>query len=164
MIEVKELRAIDIEHVLCVQNQCYRPELIESAESFLTKIAICSSTCVGAWEKEALCGYLFAHPWKIGLPVQLDRRSNQMPEGVDGIYLHDLAVTPECRGRGVPRALLRPVLEYARCTGLLRFALVSVQGSEPFWERWGFSLKYTLPYAPGVTGSYMTCEGLPSWR
>jgi hypothetical protein len=47
---------------------------------------------------------------------------------------------------------------------LPRFALVAVQSSEPFWSRFGFAIDRSLVYAPGVTASYMICEGAPRWR
>lgn len=164
MIQVRRLQASDIQQVLRVQSECYRPELIESEASFEGKLTLYPRACVGAWDGRVLRGYLFAHPWIVGEPVHLDTWSQSLPPNSDGMYLHDLSISPSYRGKGIPKRLLDVVIDCAREVGLMRFALVAVQQSEPFWERWGFSVKYTLPYAPGVDGSYMTCEGIPVWR
>ena len=75
---------------------------------------------------------------------------NNRPVGMarlvgDGIYclLCDVAVVPDCQGKGVGGELVRRVIAHARkaladgerCT----IVLVSVGGKEPFYESFGFS-------------------------
>lgn len=54
------------------------------------------------------------------------------------LYLHDMSVLPAHAGRGIASHLLRLLLAEARAKGLARAALVSVQGSQAYWERQGF--------------------------
>jgi len=59
------------------------------------------------------------------------------------------------RGRGVGRALALRLLDVARERGLTRCELVSVQGSAPFWERFGFRRVEEFEYAPGAPAAKM---------
>ena len=56
----------------------------------------------------------------------------------DTLYLHDMAVLPHLAGQGLPQRLLQPLWEQAAARGLRQSALVSVQGSEGYWQRHGY--------------------------
>ena len=56
----------------------------------------------------------------------------------DTLYLHDMAVLPGMAGQGLARRLLQPLWEQAAAQGLRQSALVSVQGSEGYWQRHGY--------------------------
>jgi predicted N-acetyltransferase YhbS len=71
-------------------------------------------------------------------------------------YVHDIAVAADCRGRGVGRRLAQALLDTARRQGFTRAELVSVQGSAPFWARFGFAATRTFDYAPGAESVAMT--------
>ena len=58
----------------------------------------------------------------------------------DTLYLHDMAVLPALAGRGLARVLLQSLWQHASAQGLQHAALVSVQGSQGYWERHGFAL------------------------
>ncbi len=164
MIQLGTLAAADIPAVLRVQRACYRDELIESADSFLKKLALYGAGCRGAWTKTRLSGYVFAHPWRVGDVVDLDSDSYVLPADANCMYVHDLAVDPSERQQSIASRLFQAVVAVAEERGLNRFALVAVQNSEPFWSRWGFSVQREFPYAPGVPASYMLSEELPKWR
>ncbi len=51
-----------------------------------------------------------------------------------------MAVLPTLAGRGVARVLLQSLWQHASAQGLQHAALVSVQGSQGYWERHGFAL------------------------
>jgi ribosomal protein S18 acetylase RimI-like enzyme len=58
------------------------------------------------------------------------------------LNLHDLAVVPELRGRGIGRALLRAVEERARALGCCKLTLEVVQENtqaRALYERFGFA-------------------------
>jgi predicted N-acetyltransferase YhbS len=82
----------------------------------------------------------------LALQSPLDR----IPEAADTFYIHDLAVAARCRGRGIGRLLATRLLDVAAARGLARSELVSVQGSAPFWERFGFRRVRDFEYAPGA--------------
>lgn len=57
----------------------------------------------------------------------------------DTLYLHDMAVSPDCAGQGLASALLmrqRNAYNWAP----RHSALVSVQGSQDYWRRKGYAL------------------------
>lgn len=164
MIRIDSLSPANLPEVLRIQAECYCTELLECAESFSNKLALYPDGCVGAWADGSLCGYLFAHPWRMGEIVHLDSNSYVIPSDANGMYVHDLAVAPAARGKQVARQLLGRLVAAADKRDLNRFALVAVQNSEPFWARWGFAVDRELIYAPGVRASYMMCEGSLGWR
>ena len=47
---------------------------------------------------------------------------------------------PAHAGQGLAHALLQPVWAQARAEGLRHSALVSVQGSQAYWQRQGYAL------------------------
>ncbi|MNT81103.1 Acetyltransferase (GNAT) family protein [compost metagenome] len=57
----------------------------------------------------------------------------------DTLYLHDMAVLPARAGQGLARALLQPLWAQAAEQGMRHSALVSVQGSQAYWERQGYA-------------------------
>ena len=50
-----------------------------------------------------------------------------------------MAVLPTCAGQGLAQALLKSVWDHAAAQGLRHTALVSVQGSQTYWERHGYA-------------------------
>jgi predicted N-acetyltransferase YhbS len=68
----------------------------------------------------------------------------------------DVAVGTRHRGRGLARHLVEAMLDLARTRGMRTSELVSVQGSAPFWERFGFRRVEEFEYAPGAPATRMT--------
>ncbi|MEQ8846622.1 GNAT family N-acetyltransferase [Botrimarina sp.] len=68
------------------------------------------------------------------------------------INLHDVAVMPEARGRGVARQLLAAVEEHARATGCCRLTLEVLQGNpaKRLYESIGF---HQAEHANGAGGA-----------
>ena len=129
-----------IEAVLAVQAHAYGPDLLESAEVLASKMAAGRVFCLGAGHdaaygakngsESALRGYAIALPWHSACAPQWNHAA--APADVpDCVYLHDLAIAPECRGQGLAVSLLRGVLQSARALGLRRAVLVAVQGIYP---------------------------------
>jgi GNAT superfamily N-acetyltransferase len=54
------------------------------------------------------------------------------------LYLHDLALTSNARGLGLPSRLLSCAFDHARSRALDTMALIAVQGTERFWAGYGF--------------------------
>jgi GNAT superfamily N-acetyltransferase len=161
---VRTLKQDDVAAVVETQRVCYRPELNESAESYLIKLAIFPDGCLGAFEGSQMAGYLFGHPWLFGTKVPLDCRMYELPANPDCMYFHDLAVVPAWRATATGRLLVERLVDVARSHGLSKFALISVQNSEGYWARWGFNAGYELEYGVGVPATYMVCEGMPAWQ
>ncbi len=94
-------------------------------------------------------GYFFTHPWAGNTPPELDQEIAALPPKPDCHFLHDLSLIPSARGRGVAQALIQTALSWGEIQGYGRTLLVAVQGSVPFWQRWGFvSLSAAPAYGP----------------
>jgi GNAT superfamily N-acetyltransferase len=149
-MRLRRLTASDITALHALEAEAYLPSLHESDEAFLRLIALFPEGAVGCFDDEGLCGYAFAVPLTAGATLELREPLARIPEGADTFYIHDVAVTARCRGRGVGRMLATRLLDLARARGFTRAALVSVQGSAPFWERFGFRAVAQFEYAPGA--------------
>jgi N-acetylglutamate synthase-like GNAT family acetyltransferase len=61
-----------------------------------------------------------------------------IPAKADVMYLHDLALLPNARGKGYARGIVEQLAKNARADGWPAITLVAVNNSSPFWERHGF--------------------------
>ncbi|WP_416357953.1 GNAT family N-acetyltransferase [Aureimonas phyllosphaerae] len=83
-----------------------------------------------------LAAYAIAYPVRRFAPPPLDTVLGRLPEGADALYIHDVAVAPEWRGRGLAEPAIARLLALAEPFGAA--VLVSVYGTPPFWARHGF--------------------------
>lgn len=156
--EIRGIQESDLDAVLGVQEQCYRRDLLESRECFAQKLSLFPRGCFCAIAGGRMVAYVFTHPWKLGAHVHLNSQSMVGAERPDCLYVHDMAIVPRARARGVADGLLRAVQGAADELGLGAFAGVAVQGSEPFWERWGFVRRDAMSYGAGGA-HYMELRG-----
>ena len=56
----------------------------------------------------------------------------------DHLFLHDLAVAPECRGRGIASVLLEGLLAPAQRSRLSEIRLVALADAQAFWLAHGW--------------------------
>ena len=129
------LRALvhpDLADLLAVQRACYGPGFVETAAGFARRLAS-PANCSLVLERDGqVCAYLAAYR----SPLHGDFEA--VSQG-DTLYLHDMAVLPTCAGQGLAQALLKSVWDHAAAQGLRHTALVSVQGSQTYWERHGYA-------------------------
>lgn len=88
----------------------------------------------------AISGYLIAHPGRFDAPSVLHVPLERLPEPADCYYLHDLALAPVTRGRGLAGAAVELVLADARHARLDTIALIAVGDAHDFWQHQGFAL------------------------
>jgi len=93
---------------------------------------------------ETACGYLVSHPWHSGPPPALNSLLHRLPPSADTFYLHDLALLPAGRGTGAARTIVNSMMKHAREGGFSSMRLMAVNGSVPFWERFGFVVEDDL--------------------
>ncbi|WP_145662400.1 GNAT family N-acetyltransferase [Bradyrhizobium stylosanthis] len=113
------------------------PDLPERAEVFAEKMRLCPDGCRVLVADDAIAGYGLAHPWKQHSIPPLDVFLEQIPDGADCLYVHDVAVLPDSRG-GASRAYIADMERLARASGIATLTLVSVYATKPLWERHGF--------------------------
>lgn len=82
--------------------------------------------------------YAVTHPWRYAEPPALNVMLGAVPEQPTTYYIHDIALLPETRGMGAGSAIVEAVIAHAASTGAPNVSLVAVNGSVPFWSRFGF--------------------------
>jgi len=143
------MRAADEPAVLALQRQAYPPTHHESWQVLGAKLALYPRGCWVIEDEGGLLGYLFSHPGRQEAPPLLHAELS-LPAQADAYALHDLALQPEARGRGLARRLFEQAEREAARSGLAVMSLVAVQGSAPFWARFGFAA--VLPAPPQLAG------------
>lgn len=140
LVVVRPLALSDLADLLAVQLACYGAGFVESGDVFARRLAS-PANCSLVLEREGVvCAYLAAYRSVLGKITPLHGDFEAAPQA-DTLYLHDMAVLPACVGQGLARALLQPLWAQAAEQGMRYTALVSVQGSQPYWERQGYALQ-----------------------
>lgn len=137
-LEIRKLSPNDLEHVARIQQACYSGRFLEPAESFAAKLSVAPDFCFLAVHNRTPVGYVVALPWVFGDVPDLGGLEYAVPEHADGLYIHDIAVTPVARGMGVARALFNGVLNAAGREEYRGVFLVAIKGASAYWKRYGF--------------------------
>ena len=128
----------DTAAIVALQSICYGQELRESEAAFAGKISACAETCFLVPARDGISAYLISLPCEnYDLPA-FDATTYARPESPNTLYIHDLAVNPDARGRNLGRVLLDAAFEKAKVLGISEVCLLAVQGSAPFWGKLGF--------------------------
>jgi GNAT superfamily N-acetyltransferase len=139
------------------------PELTERREVFAEKLELFPQGCLVLVRGGVVAGYALSHPWLLNRIPPLDEFLGSLPPSPDCIFIHDVAVAPEARGRGNAQAFVELVSNLARAYAIGHLALVSVYESHRLWSRFGFAVvrddeiaRKLKPY--GETACYMVCD------
>jgi ribosomal protein S18 acetylase RimI-like enzyme len=84
--------------------------------------------------------YALTHPWHYAEPPALNVMLGALPGDPTTYYIHDIAMLPETRGTGAGSAVVDAIIAHAAETGIPNVSLVAVNGSVPFWSRFGFEV------------------------
>ena len=140
-LEVRPLQPDDLPALMAVQRAAYGDGFMESTEVYARRLASPVNCSLALLLDGALCAYLAAYHSVQGKVTPLHGDFEPpMGSAPDTLYLHDMAVLPALAGQGLARALLQPLWTQARAEGLPHSALVSVQGSQGYWQRQGYAL------------------------
>jgi GNAT superfamily N-acetyltransferase len=142
-------RAMDTADIAFVLDlaACLYPDHPESRDSFAEKLQICPEACRIAEEAGRPAGYCVALWTTRGRPPRLDA-TGYRPAAPLSLHLHDLALEPSVRGRGlVPAALAH----LAAVAGGVPLSLVAVKGTHALWRHHGFA---DAPCDGAVLASY----------
>jgi N-acetylglutamate synthase-like GNAT family acetyltransferase len=110
----------------------------ERPEVYAERLHLYPAGCFLFERDEATMGYLICHPWHREAPPQLNAMLGAIPDDVDCVYLHDLALLPAARGAGAGAAATALVVATARAAGMRDIMLVAINGAESFWTTQGF--------------------------
>ncbi|SFE06932.1 GNAT family N-acetyltransferase [Paracidovorax konjaci] len=139
---VRTLSPDDLPGLLAVQLACYGEGFVESADVFARRLASPANCSLVLERGGTVHAYLAAYRSALDkvTPLHGDFEAPP-PDAADTLYLHDMAVLPALAGQGLARALLEPLWRTGREAGLRHTALVSVQGSQGYWERHGYAVR-----------------------
>ncbi|MDT0136709.1 GNAT family N-acetyltransferase [Acidovorax sp. PRC11] len=140
-VDIRPLAAADLPGLMAVQQACYGTGFLESAEVFGQRLASPANCSLVAVEGDAVLAYLAAYRSMRGKVTALHGGFEAPAGQPDTLYLHDMAVHPDCAGHGLAGALLEALWRDARAARLRYSTLVSVQGSRPYWERRGYAVR-----------------------
>ncbi|MEH6347290.1 MAG: GNAT family N-acetyltransferase [Bermanella sp.] len=123
--------------IMEIQEQAYTELPPEDIDILKSKWLSSPNTCA-IYENSTnkILAYLLAHPWASETPPKLYETA-PITLGPN-LYLHDLALAHEARGKGIAKILVEHLIESAKNENLVKILLVAVQGSAEFWARFGF--------------------------
>jgi len=131
------MKVDDLPVVLQIADQVH-PDFPEDQTVFEERLRLYPAGASVLERDGALCGYLLSHPWHSGKPPALNSMLGRIPPGADRYYIHDLALLPSGRGTGMAREIIARVMADARTQAYPAISLIAVNGSTPFWSRFGF--------------------------
>jgi GNAT superfamily N-acetyltransferase len=131
----------------------YPQEFWESNESFRRRVEQFPDGCKACVnDQDEIIGYMFCHPWVKDDVVPLDCRDFKLPDRPDCFYIHDIAVLPQHRRKGIARAFLDMAILLAKRHGFDSIHGVAVLGSETYWAKHGFTVIKEIGYGKGQNG------------
>jgi ornithine decarboxylase len=139
--------------------------LSEGREALRSWAALSPDTCFVLEIDRRVAGYVLALPFpaghapSLGRPQDTDTADVADAGAVSGnLHLHDLALAPDVRGRGLSRLLLARLEAVAAARMFEHICLVSVGGNEGFWASAGYTARHEIAVAEsyGAGSAYMT--------
>jgi len=81
-------------------------------------------------------GYVISHPWNILYPPPLNTPLIKVEENC--LFIHDIVILPECRGKGVGDEIIRKILHDNSTVSLVAVNNENIK-TKDFWMRYGFT-------------------------
>ncbi|KAH0562323.1 hypothetical protein GP486_002988 [Trichoglossum hirsutum] len=131
------MSASDIEGLVRVADEIH-PNLLEGDHVFAERAKLFPDGCLVLVEgdDDQICGYAVSHPIRHRQLPALDSLLGDIAPDATQYYIHDVAVVPRLRGRGLATEGVHRLLALAHRYPTT--CLVSVYGTAPFWRRFGF--------------------------
>lgn len=137
---LRPMALADLPAVLDIQRLCYGEGFLESAAILTQRLQSLGNLSCVAERGGVVCAYLAAYRSRPGKLTPLNGGFDTVAQP-HTLYLHDLAVAPQAAGQGLAQRLVEHLWIQGRSEGLVYSALVSVQGSQVFWERMGYRMQ-----------------------
>jgi len=148
------------DRILKIQEEAYTELPPEDVSILKSKWLASPDTCsIYSSNENKILAYLLSHPWGSDSPPKLNEEAPVNNE-TSNLYLHDLALSNEARGRGIARALVENLINNAKTQGFTKILLVAVQGSSSFWAKYGFMVIVNAAICPsyGSAAKLMVLE------
>jgi len=137
IVQISEKSWVEI---LKIQEEAYTEIPPEDVNILKSKWLSSPDTCsIYSSNENKILAYLLSHPWGSDSPPKLNEEA-PVNNDTSNLYLHDLALSNEARGRGIARALVENLINNAKTQGFTKILLVAVQGSSSFWVKFGFTV------------------------
>jgi ribosomal protein S18 acetylase RimI-like enzyme len=149
----------DLESVAAIERESHTPLPPEGEEIFANRLELFPAGCFVAGDPVG--GYAIAHPWAGPAPA-LGLVLEALPEAPDHLFLHDVALRPGLRGRGLVETVLDLLRGVAAARGLREIRLTAVHGTAPRWARLGFvpdGGALSAGYGEGAIGMRLALHG-----
>ena len=117
------------------------PGFFEAPEVLAERQQLYRNGCYVLEIAEKPAGYVLSHPWRAGSLPALNTRLGEIPADADTYYIHDLALLPVTRRIGAASHIVEALAKHAAAQGFASMHLVSVNGSQGFWEKHGFTVE-----------------------
>lgn len=140
---VRALLPRDIYSVLEIQRESYPDSMNESQSTIQLRL---QQAPLYSWVFEhgsEVLAYLIAYP-SVKDKITALGADFDIPSQPDCLYLHDLAVSKRAVGMGVGKQLIAAAWRFGLEQRLASSALVSVQNSCAFWEKFGYGVQENL--------------------
>jgi GNAT superfamily N-acetyltransferase len=124
---------------ICAIGSTIHVALPERPDVTAEKLSLFPQGCFVFETGGAVFGYAVSHPWTLGAPPKLDSFLDRLPETADCLFIHDVAILPQARGRKAAERFLDRALTVAAQRRLRRLELISVYGASALWGRCGFA-------------------------
>ena len=126
------------DEILKIQEEAYTELPAEDVNVLKSKWYASPETCFIYLNNEnKILAYLLSHPWCSDNPPKLYEEVS-VNKKTSSLYLHDLALSIEARGRGIAGVMVENLINKARTLSFTKIMLVAVQGSTSFWAKYGF--------------------------
>jgi ribosomal protein S18 acetylase RimI-like enzyme len=162
----------DLATVAAIERDSHNPLPPEGLSVFANRLALFPAGCLVVGDP--VVGYAIAHPWA-GPAPPLGAVLETLPDAPDHLFLHDVALRPDLRGRGLVAALVDVLCGLAAARGLPEIRLAAVHGTAPRWARLGFAayggsvsagygdtavaMRLAVPPRPGLSRLGDGCQG-----
>jgi GNAT superfamily N-acetyltransferase len=154
----RAMGAADLPAVAALEVLCHAPLPPEGEALFAERLALFPQGCLAVHDAAGLAGYAVAHPARRGEPPYLGQALGALPAGAACLHLHDLALHPRVRGKGLVGAAVARLAALAQAEGLAQLSLVAVHGTAPLWARQGFAPAAATLHGYGGKAVYMLRE------
>lgn len=143
---IREACIRDVQDILRIQSMCYAPSLLEDEAIFKKIIEQDMSYVVfDSLDNQSVVGYALVHriPDKHAPPglntdiLNAGDAWNARNAWNGHVFIHGLSVAPEWQGKGLASTMVDEIMD--RASEAKSVSLFSVQDSQKFWEKHGFT-------------------------
>lgn len=153
---IRTMTAQDISALERIQEEAYGAYFLEPADVIAARLHASPHTAWVAEKGGEVCAYLVGYLSEREKITKLHEPFTNAPDA-NCLYLHDLALSPSAQGQGIARGLIETAEKFARGKNLNALALLSVQNSKEFWQKFGFEEYFDLDEAAHANlATYLT--------